>query len=192
MRIAESSFVLGLLADPPSRGDATRLIFLVSMLQIIGLPVVGLLHSASQGIRRAMSEVRLAYADPSPVVTDRSVANFLPACDAAVVSLGSRFGGHSPSVLLSEAVMASAALQAGVPVVSPCPAVIPTPLHHACVAKTGHPGDVSRVLLPLVEDRRFLQRVRAECKQHAPGDTRVFAEHIRGLLAPDVQFEASR
>lgn len=190
--LAESSFALGLLADPPSRGDTTRLIFLISMLQIIGLPVVGLLHAASHGIRRAMSEIRLAYTVPPPIVSDLSVAEFLPACDAAVVSLGSRFGGHSPAVIASEAMLMALAFQSGVPVVTACLERIPAPLHHACASKSGHPGDVSRALLPLVEDLAFLHRVQAECLRHAPGDAAGFASHVRDLVASGAKVGVAR
>lgn len=185
--VGETEFVLGLLADPPSRGDATRLIFLLSMLHLIGVPVVGVMNAGSRGVQRAMSGVRLAYSLRPPVVTEMSVASFLPGCDAAVLSLGSRFGGDADAALESERVLAGLALQAGVPVLTWDLSVIPEALREVCTTRSGHPGHVSKELLRLAEDRAHLERASEACRRHAPGDTEAFAEYLRARLGQSIE-----
>ncbi len=175
-------FAVGLIADPPTRGDATRLVFLLSMMHVIGVPVVGVMSSASVGLRRALSEVRQAYFLRPPIASDLPVAAFLPACDACVLAQGSRFGGEAIPPNESERVLTALALQAGVPVLTWDERVLPDALREVCRTRSGHPGHISNDLLRLAEDRAHLERVRAQCRAHAPGHTAAFASRIRAMV----------
>lgn len=176
-------FAVGLVADPPTRGDATRLVFLLSMMHIIGVPVVGVMSSASVGVRRALGDVRQAYSLRPPIATDLPVAAFLPACDAGVLAQGSRFGGEAAPPNESERVLTALALQAGVPVLTWDEVVLPVALREFCRTRSGHPGHISNDLLRFAEDRAHLERVQALCRAHAPGDPAAFVSRLRAMVA---------
>lgn len=177
--VGEEEFAVGLLADPPSRGEATRFIFMLCMLHIIGLPVVGVISSGAYSIARATSERRLAYTARAPIVTDLSAFTYASACDVGVLSLGSRFGGDTPPAIGSERVLAAAALQAGVPVLTCDPSAIPAELHDYCLLPSGHPGHLSTRLLKMIEDPANLARAREESLRHSHGETARFTEQLR-------------
>lgn len=180
--LLSGEFAVGLIADPPTRGDATRLVFLLSMMHIIGVPVVGVMSNVSVGVRRALSDVRQAYLARLPILTDMPVAAFLPACEAGVLALGSRFGGEASPPNESERMLTALALQAGVPVLTWDQRVLPVALRATCRTRSGHPGHISNDLLRWSEDRAHLERVRTLCREHAPGDSEAFASRLRAMV----------
>lgn len=111
--------VVGLLADPPSEGDARLFAWVMGMVHVSGARALGVASSGSWQTRRAARYLRLHKRDWDVRLCDGPALAWLPACDIAVWGSdpGRVAGMDAPP--LGGALLARCAAWAGVPVIAP-------------------------------------------------------------------------
>ncbi|MBA4119290.1 MAG: hypothetical protein C0513_01100 [Isosphaera sp.] len=111
--------VVGLLADPPSEGDARLFAWVMGMVHVSGERALGVASSGSWQTRRAARYLRLHKRDWDVRLCDGPALGWLPGCDIAVWGSdpGRVSGLDAPP--LGGAVLARCAASAGVPVIAP-------------------------------------------------------------------------
>jgi hypothetical protein len=126
LEIADDEHVMALLADPPSLGDARRFAYLAGLLGVGGVRTVGVIHSASAQVRRALRYHRECQRAWRMIVIDGPLASVLPGCDAAMIDTVvlpthplRPLATTGPAPLTADALAAPLALAAGVPLVVP-------------------------------------------------------------------------
>lgn len=151
------------------QADTLRFTFLVGILNAAGAGVTGLAAGAAAQRARGVRFRRGREWMPAATST-LPLDHLLPACDAAVFD----GGGPSPTADWPPAPWAASAIaQAhalGVPVVAPAWARggwYPDEAAAACLAHNSTLPELSRVLLPILEDAALRSRLSAAARAHA-------------------------
>lgn len=126
LEISDDEHVVGLLADPPSRGDARRFAYLAGLLGVGGVRTVAVVHASNAQVRRALRFHRECQRAWRMIVVSTPLAGVLPACDAALLDTVvlpthplRAIPGIDPAPLSADALAADLARAAGVPLVVP-------------------------------------------------------------------------
>ncbi|MCL4742463.1 MAG: hypothetical protein KJZ54_09710 [Phycisphaerales bacterium] len=166
LELNDREFVVGLLADPPTTGDARRFIFLIGLLDIAGTTICGLVDARSAWLARARRFHARAQINWRLLVTRRPLASLIAACDAAaVVAPATDPHAPPPSGLIA------AAHASGVPVVAAANIVqgrlYPDEARAHCAASLGSANAIAGTLLRLANDRPRTAALSDAVRPHA-------------------------
>ena len=166
LELDEDDFVVALLADPPTTGDARQFIFLIGLLDIAGTTISGLVDARSASLARARRFHARAQINWRLLVARRAVPSLIAACDAAaVVARATDPHGPPPSALIA------AAHASGVPVVAAASIVqgrlYPDEARDDCAASLGSANAIAGALLRLANDRSRHATLSDAVRRHA-------------------------
>lgn len=153
-----------LLADPPQRGDAVRMMFMAGTLYEAGFPLHIILPRGSDRLTRARRFHKASRLGGKVFVTPEPIWAWLPACDAAVLVR------EEDRVTPHERLMIRSAHAMGVPTICPRDESVAA-LHPAaaevCVAPTNHVASLARSLVRVIESRPLRDGLRAPLSRAA-------------------------
>lgn len=155
--IADDELLACLLADPPSRGDAVRMMFMVGTLYEAGLRPHVILPRGSDRLTRASRFHKAARLPGRLFVTAEPAWSWLPACDVAVMVR------EADRVSAAERLMIRCAHSIGVPVVAPRDdsviALYPGDAA-ACLSPSNHAASLARSLVRVIDSAALRTSIR--------------------------------
>lgn len=155
--IADDELLACLLADPPSRGDAVRMMFMVGTLYEAGLRPHVILPRGSDRLTRASRFHKAARLPGRLFVTAEPAWTWLPACDVAVLVR------EADRVTAAERMMIKCAHSIGIPIVAPRDdsviALYPG-IAAACLSPANHAASLARSLVRVIESAALRTNIR--------------------------------
>ncbi len=155
--IGDEELLACLLADPPSRGDAVRMMFMVGTLYEAGLRPHVLLPRGSARLTRATRFHKAAKLPGRFFTSSEPIWSWLPACDIGVLVR------ESSQVTDAELMLIKCAHVIGVPVVAPrhesLEALYPERAS-VCLSPSNHAASLARALVAVVDSAPLRAEIR--------------------------------
>jgi len=170
--VGDDETVICLLADPPTRGDAVRLMFMAGTLYEARLRPHVILPRGSARLTRARDFHKAAALAGRLFITPEPAWAWLPACDAAVLVREESHITHAERVLIR------GAHAMGVPVVGPRDDDVLSlypPQAAGCLSDTNHAASLARSLVHVIESASRRDEMRVPLMRAAWRHTRELA-----------------